>query len=66
MQNSSGKWLALMMDRLSQTKYLSGMQYLSGISSHAKMLLGAMYENNASFFTIDMVLMAKRNLSRFG
>jgi hypothetical protein len=37
------------------------MKYRRGIRSQAKMLLGAMYENNASFLTMEMVLIAKRN-----
>jgi hypothetical protein len=62
MQNSTGQWVTLMIMRLSKTKWRRGMQYRRGMSSHAKMLLGAMYENKASFFTMEMVLMAKRNL----
>jgi hypothetical protein len=38
------------------------MQYLKGINNHANILLGAIYENRASFFTMEIVLIAKRNL----
>lgn len=61
MQKSTGKCVTLMTVRFSQTNSLSGIKYRRGISSQANMLLGAMYENNASFLTMEMVLIAKRN-----
>lgn len=39
-----------------------GMTYLAGINAQANMFPGATYEKSASFLTIEMVLMAKRNL----
>jgi hypothetical protein len=36
------------------------MKYRRGMRSHAKILLGAIYEKSASFFTIEIVLMANR------
>jgi hypothetical protein len=62
MQNSTGKCVTLMTVLFSHTKVLNGMQYRRGIRSHAKILLGAIYENSASFFTIDMVLIANKYL----
>jgi hypothetical protein len=38
------------------------MQYRNGMRAQAKMLPGATYEKRASFFAMDMVLMAKVNL----
>lgn len=51
-----------MMTRFIQTKSFNGMKYLKGISNHAKILLGATYENRASFLTIEIVLIANKNL----
>lgn len=50
--------------RLSHTKGLKGMQYRRGMSSQAKILLGAIYENRASFLTMEIVLMANKNLKQ--
>jgi hypothetical protein len=59
----TGKCVILIIVRFNHTNSLSGMQYRRGISSHAKMLLGAMYENRASLLTMEMVLIANRNLA---
>src|SRR5271167_223135 len=61
MLKSRGQCVSLMTYRFILTNCRRGMIYRRGVRIHARILLGATYENKASFFTMEIVFTANTN-----